>query len=49
MASILKVDGELIVNEHGSPIVLRGAGLGGWMKYELFWRSPAAFNSVELS
>ncbi|KAF2503107.1 putative glucanase [Lophium mytilinum] len=36
MAGILKVDGELIVNEHGSPVILRGAGLGGWMNMENF-------------
>jgi hypothetical protein len=32
MASgILKVDSELIVDD-GKPVILRGAGLGGWMK-----------------
>jgi len=29
---ILKVDCELIVGDDGKPVILRGAGLGGWMK-----------------
>ena len=29
---ILKVDGERVVDEKGNTIVLRGAGIGGWMK-----------------
>jgi len=33
MASgILKVDGELIVGDDEKTVILRGAGLGGWMK-----------------
>jgi endoglucanase len=33
MASgILKVDGERIVDGDGKTVILRGAGLGGWMK-----------------
>jgi hypothetical protein len=33
MASgILKVDGEHIVDGDGKTVILRGAGLGGWMK-----------------
>lgn len=31
--SQLRVSGTKIVNEAGSETVLRGAGLGGWMKY----------------
>jgi hypothetical protein len=30
--SFLKVSGTKIVNEQGEVVVLRGAGLGGWMK-----------------
>lgn len=30
---ILKVDGENVVGNDGKPVILRGAGLGGWMKY----------------
>ena len=34
MASgILKVEGTKVVDCNGTPITLRGAGLGGWMKY----------------
>lgn len=37
MASgILKVDGELVVGDDGKPVILRGAGLGGWMNMENF-------------
>jgi hypothetical protein len=31
--SFLKVDGEKIVDENGNNVILKGAGLGGWMKY----------------
>lgn len=31
---ILKVDSELIVGDDGKPVILRGAGLGGWMNME---------------
>ena len=31
--SYLKVDGTKIVDDDGKEIILRGAGLGGWMKY----------------
>lgn len=30
---ILKVHGERVVDGNGKPVILRGAGLGGWMKY----------------
>ena len=30
--SLLKISGTKIVNEQGNEVVLRGAGLGGWMK-----------------
>lgn len=30
--SLLKVSGTKIVDEAGNEVVLRGAGLGGWMK-----------------
>ena len=29
---ILKVKGDQVVDERGNVVVLRGAGLGGWMK-----------------
>lgn len=29
---ILRVDGENVVGNDGKPVILRGAGLGGWMK-----------------
>ena len=28
----LKVSGTKIVNQNGEEVILRGAGLGGWMK-----------------
>ena len=31
----LKVSGTKIVNQNGEEVILRGAGLGGWMKYVL--------------
>ncbi|KIY68275.1 glycoside hydrolase family 5 protein [Cylindrobasidium torrendii FP15055 ss-10] len=34
--SFLHVSGTDIVNENGAPVVLRGAGLGGWMMMENF-------------
>ena len=34
--SLLRVSGTKIVDEQGKETVLRGAGLGGWMKYVLF-------------
>jgi hypothetical protein len=30
---ILKIKGDKVVDASGTPIILRGAGLGGWMKY----------------
>jgi hypothetical protein len=30
---ILKVRGEEIVDSNGSLVILRGAGLGGWLKF----------------
>jgi len=32
----LRVDGEKIVDEDGKTVILRGAGLGGWMNMENF-------------
>jgi len=29
---ILKIEGEKVVDGKGNPVILRGAGLGGWMK-----------------
>ena len=31
---ILKVQGNKVVDGNGKTVVLRGAGLGGWMKYD---------------
>jgi hypothetical protein len=31
--SMLKVQGTKIVDGDGKEVILRGAGLGGWMKY----------------
>ena len=33
--SFLKVSGTKIVDKDGNEVILRGAGLGGWMKYVL--------------
>ena len=33
---MLKVQGEHVVDPAGTPVVLRGAGLGGWMNMENF-------------
>jgi hypothetical protein len=32
----LKVQGEKVVDDSGNPVILRGAGLGGWMNMENF-------------
>jgi len=32
----LRVSGETIVDQKGNQIILRGAGLGGWMNMENF-------------
>ncbi|KAJ3980107.1 hypothetical protein F5890DRAFT_775490, partial [Lentinula detonsa] len=34
--SLLKVSGTKLVDEKGEEIILRGAGLGGWMNMENF-------------
>ncbi|KAF8966808.1 glycoside hydrolase [Flammula alnicola] len=34
--SLLKISGTKIVDEHGNEVILRGAGLGGWMNMENF-------------
>ncbi|KAG2002611.1 exo-beta-1,3-glucanase [Coprinopsis cinerea AmutBmut pab1-1] len=34
--SLLKISGTKIVNEQGEEVILRGAGLGGWMNMENF-------------
>lgn len=33
---ILRVAGDQVVDGKGNPVILRGAGLGGWMKMENF-------------
>lgn len=33
---ILRVDGDRVVDGSGKPVILRGAGLGGWMNMENF-------------
>lgn len=33
MSSYLKISGTKVVDGEGKEIILRGAGLGGWMKY----------------
>lgn len=33
--SFLKISGTKIVDKDGKEVILRGAGLGGWMKYVL--------------
>jgi hypothetical protein len=38
----LRVEGTQVVDEAGHPIILRGAGLGGWMKSAL----PPSTNHV---
>lgn len=30
---ILKVEGTQVVDRHGSPVILRGAAIGGWLKF----------------
>jgi len=39
-SSILTVKGAEVVNGDGVTVILRGAGLGGWMKFALFCRHP---------
>jgi hypothetical protein len=36
MPSFLRVSGTRLVDEAGQEIILRGAGLGGWMNMENF-------------
>jgi hypothetical protein len=33
---ILRVQGDKVVDGNGNPVILRGAGLGGWMNMENF-------------
>lgn len=35
---ILRVKGTEVVDDKGHPVILRGAGLGGWLKYVLTTR-----------
>jgi hypothetical protein len=44
---ILQIQGERVVDGKGNPVILRGAGLGGWMKYAQLNRTPAQ-NTVHL-
>ena len=39
-SGILRVRRDAVVNGAGRPVVLKGAGLGGWMKY-MFHYIPA--------
>jgi hypothetical protein len=32
----LRVEGEKVIDEKGNMVILRGAGLGGWMNMENF-------------
>jgi hypothetical protein len=32
---ILRVKGDQVVDGNGQTIILRGAGLGGWLKYQI--------------
>jgi hypothetical protein len=32
---ILRIEGDQVVDGKGNAVILRGAGLGGWMKYGL--------------
>jgi hypothetical protein len=34
--AFLKVDGQQVIDGGGETIILKGAGLGGWMKYVMF-------------
>ena len=33
---ILRVDGNKVIDKNGDEVLLRGAALGGWMKYAPF-------------
>lgn len=37
---ILRVEGEKVVDAKGNSVILRGAGLGGWMNMENFMYCP---------
>ncbi|MDX9925336.1 MAG: hypothetical protein RBS48_11260, partial [Ignavibacteriaceae bacterium] len=39
----LKADGRKIVNENGTPVLLRGMGLGGWMVPEGYMLQTSSF------
>ena len=41
--SLLKVSGTKIVDENDKEVILRGAGLGGWMKYATRFDSANSF------
>ncbi len=43
----LKVSGTKIVNQNGEEVILRGAGLGGWMKWVLRFH-PRRFRVAQL-
>jgi hypothetical protein len=47
---MLRVSGDQIVDENGTSILLRGAGLGGWMNQENFitGKSSGAPGSTDL-
>ena len=40
--AMLAVRGNCIVDGEGNPVVLRGFGLGGWMRYG--WRQPGVWS-----
>lgn len=42
--SFLKVSGERVVDGEGKDIILRGAGLGGWMKWVFVLQHQLGFN-----
>ena len=47
--SLLKVSGTKIVDEQDRETVLRGAGLGGWMKYVISLFSPYHLINISYS
>ena len=44
--SFLKVSGAKLVDGQGHEVILRGAGLGGWMNMENFISGSAIINDI---
>jgi hypothetical protein len=39
-SGVLRIEGDKVVDGNGNSVILRGAGLGGWMKYVNHYLEP---------